>query len=29
VTIAFWLVTLVTSIVVGFGLYKVFAAVLG
>ncbi|MFC6872294.1 inorganic phosphate transporter [Halobellus marinus] len=29
VTIAFWLITLVTSITIGYGLYKVFAAVLG
>jgi PiT family inorganic phosphate transporter len=29
VTLAFWLITLVTSILIGFGLYRVFAAVLG
>jgi len=29
VTVAFWLITLVTSVAVGFGLYRVFAAVLG
>jgi len=29
VTIAFWLITLVASITVGFGLYRAFAAVLG
>ena len=29
VTLAFWLVTLVTSVGVGFGLYRLFAAVLG
>jgi phosphate/sulfate permease len=29
VTLAFWLVTLTTSIAVGFGLYRVFDAVLG
>ena len=29
VTLAFWLITLVSSIGIGFGLYKVFAAVLG
>jgi phosphate/sulfate permease len=29
VTIAFWLVTLVTSVIVGFGLYRVFATLLG
>ena len=29
VTVAFWLVTLTTSIAIGFGLYRVFAAVLG
>ena len=29
VTVAFWLITLVTSVIVGFGLYRVFAAVLG
>ncbi|WP_225334400.1 inorganic phosphate transporter [Halomicrobium urmianum] len=29
VTLAFWIVTLVTSIAVGFGLYRVFEAVLG
>ncbi|MFC7018514.1 MULTISPECIES: inorganic phosphate transporter [Haloarcula] len=29
VTIGFWLVTLVTSVVVGFGLYRVFSTVLG
>ncbi|WP_050032611.1 inorganic phosphate transporter [Halorubrum halophilum] len=29
VTLAFWLITLVASIAIGFGLYKVFAAVLG
>ncbi|WP_348611597.1 inorganic phosphate transporter [Halobaculum rarum] len=29
VTLAFWLITLTTSIAIGFGLYKAFAAVLG
>ncbi len=29
VTLAFWLVTLVASILIGFGLYRAFAAVLG
>jgi phosphate/sulfate permease len=29
VTLAFWLITLVASIAVGFGLYRAFAAVLG
>ncbi|OYR42983.1 anion permease [Halorubrum sp. Ib24] len=29
VTLAFWLITLVASIAIGFGLYKAFAAVLG
>jgi PiT family inorganic phosphate transporter len=29
VTLVFWVVTLVTSILIGFGLYRVFAAVLG
>jgi PiT family inorganic phosphate transporter len=29
VTLTFWIITLVTSIAVGFGLYKVLAAVLG
>ena len=29
VTLAFWLITLVTSILIGFGLYRAFAAVLG
>src|SRR6056297_1810171 len=29
VTVAFWLITLVASITVGFGLYRAFAAVLG
>ncbi|WP_338740198.1 inorganic phosphate transporter [Haloplanus salilacus] len=29
VTLAFWLITLVTSIAIGFGLYRAFAAVLG
>ena len=29
VTLAFWLVTLVSSIAIGFGLYRAFAAVLG
>jgi PiT family inorganic phosphate transporter len=29
VTVAFWLITLLTSSAVGFGLYRVFAAVLG
>ncbi|WP_123535684.1 inorganic phosphate transporter [Halosimplex salinum] len=29
VTIAFWLITLVSSIAIGFGLYRLFAAVLG
>jgi len=29
VTLAFWLITLVFSIAIGFGLYRVFAAVLG
>jgi phosphate/sulfate permease len=29
VTLAFWLITLAASIAIGFGLYKVFAAVLG
>jgi phosphate/sulfate permease len=29
VTLAFWVITLVSSIAVGFGLYRVFAAVLG
>jgi PiT family inorganic phosphate transporter len=29
VTLAFWIITLVSSIAVGFGLYRVFAAVLG
>ena len=29
VTVAFWLITLVTSVLVGFGVYQVFAAVLG
>ncbi|AEN05705.1 inorganic phosphate transporter [Halolamina sp.] len=29
VTVAFWLITLVTSVIIGFGLYRVFAAVLG
>ena len=29
VTLAFWLITLVTSVAVGFGVYRVFAAVLG
>jgi phosphate/sulfate permease len=29
VTVAFWLLTLVTSVGVGFGLYRAFAAVLG
>ncbi|WP_436925393.1 anion permease [Halosimplex amylolyticum] len=29
VTLAFWLITLVASIAIGFGLYRVFAAVLG
>jgi PiT family inorganic phosphate transporter len=29
VTLAFWLITLVSSIVIGFGLYRAFAAVLG
>ncbi|WP_415383275.1 inorganic phosphate transporter [Halosimplex sp. TS25] len=29
VTLAFWLITLVSSIAIGFGLYRVFAAVLG
>jgi phosphate/sulfate permease len=29
VTVAFWLVTLVASVAIGFGLYRLFAAVLG
>ncbi len=29
VTLAFWLITLTTSVAVGFGLYRAFAAVLG
>jgi len=29
VTLAFWLITLVSSIAIGFGLYRAFAAVLG
>jgi phosphate/sulfate permease len=29
VTVAFWLLTLVTSVGVGFGLYRAFATVLG
>lgn len=29
VTLAFWAITLVSSIAIGFGLYRVFAAVLG
>ncbi|WP_135303535.1 inorganic phosphate transporter [Haloarcula amylovorans] len=29
VTLGFWLITLVTSVAVGFGLYRVFAAALG
>jgi phosphate/sulfate permease len=29
VTLAFWIVTLVTSVVVGFGLYRLFATILG
>ena len=29
VTLAFWIITLVTSILIGFGLYRLFAAVLG
>ncbi|WP_459193545.1 inorganic phosphate transporter [Halosimplex sp. J119] len=29
VTLAFWIITLVASIAIGFGLYRVFAAVLG
>ena len=29
VTVSFWLLTLVTSVIAGFGLYRVFAALLG
>jgi phosphate/sulfate permease len=29
VTLAFWLITLVSSVAIGFGVYKLFAAVLG
>lgn len=29
VTLTFWLITLVTSVLVGFGLYRVFALALG
>jgi PiT family inorganic phosphate transporter len=29
VTLVFWIVTLVTSILIGYGLYRVFATVLG
>jgi hypothetical protein len=29
VTLAFWLLTLVTSVAVGFGVYRAFASLLG
>jgi hypothetical protein len=29
VTLLFWVLTLVTSVAVGFGLYRLFATVLG
>jgi hypothetical protein len=29
VTLAFWLITLVSSVAVGYGVYRLFAAVLG
>ena len=29
VTLAFWVITLVTSVAIGFGLYRVFAFALG
>jgi phosphate/sulfate permease len=29
VTVAFWLITLVTSVAIGFGLYRAFAVALG